>query len=379
MDTKQFGKSSPGRVVPIADSEFAFIPNPLPPEWTFPATLWPFLSEAKQTVGILEGLGRTLPHPAILLRPLVNREAIQSSRLEGTHATPRELLLFEMEPRDPEPGEKQVNDWREVFNYRVALEKAISSDLPLSLRLIREMHQNLLTGVRGNDKAPGDFRRIQVAIGSNYRFVPPPADSLPECLNQFEISMHAPSPYDSLVDCYLTHYQFETIHPFMDGNGRVGRLLLAVMMQKKCSLSKPWLYLSEYFEKHRDEYFQRLFEVSATARWAEWIEFCIRGTIAQAKSAIERCDKLRAIRENYLQRLADAGGNVRLNQIVERLFYSPYVQVTDIAAQLNVTYPTAKADLDRMVKAKILKNLPNAHQKTYYAPDVFEAAFADLE
>ena len=283
-----------------------------------------------------------------------------------------------MEPRDPEPGEKQVNDWREVFNYRLALDKAIASELPLSLRLIREMHQNLLTGVRGNDKAPGDFRRIQVAIGSNHRFVPPPADVLPECLKHFEISMHTKSPYDPLVDCYLTHYQFETIHPFMDGNGRVGRLLLAVMMQKKCSLSKPWLYLSEYFEKHRDEYFQRLFEVSTAARWAEWAEFCIRGTIAQASSAIDRCDKLRAIRENYLQRLADVGGNVRLNQIVENLFYSPYVQVTDVVTRLNVTYPTAKADLDRMVKAKILKHLPNAHQKTYYAPEVFDAAFADL-
>jgi Fic family protein len=344
----------------------------------FPGDIVAGIGEAKAKVALLEGLGRTLPNPAILLRPLASREAIQSSRLEGTHATPRELLLFEMEPREAKSGEKQVNDWREVFNYRLALDHAVNSDLPLSLRLIRDMHRDLLTGVRGNDRAPGEFRRIQVAIATNHRFVPPPADLVPDCLNRFEKHIHAPSSYDPFVDCYLMHYQFETIHPFMDGNGRVGRLLLAITIQKRCGLTKPWLYLSEYFEKHREEYFQRLFEVSTHARWAEWVEFCIKGTIEQAASAAERCDKLRSIREKYLLRLTDVGGNVRLNQIVENLFYSPYVQVTDVATQLKVTYPTAKADLDRMVKAKILKVLPNANRKTYFAPEVFDAAYADL-
>lgn len=379
MDSGRFGIKSPGILVPISGSEHAFVPDRLPPQWEFSVSLWPILADAKAKVALLEGVGRTLPNPAILLQPLASREAIQSSRLEGTYASPRELLLFEMDPREAKPGEDHVHDWREVFNYRKALDHAIASELPLSLRLVREMHRLLLSGVRGTDRAPGEFRRIQVAIGVNRRFVPPPPDRLTECLNTFEKHMHATSPYDPLVDCFLTHYQFETIHPFVDGNGRVGRLLLAVMIQKRCHLTKPWLYLSEYFQRHRDEYCQKLFDVSAEGDWARWVEFCLQGTIEQATATVERCDKLRLIREKYMKRLSDVGGSVRLNQIVENLFYSPYARVTDVARHLEVTYPTAKADIDRLVKARILRELKNTAQRTFYAPEIYDAAYADIE
>jgi Fic family protein len=379
MDISRFGVKSPGELVPIAGGEHGFVPSPLPPGWEFPAKLWPALAEAKARVALLEGVGRTLPNPGLLLQPLAGREAIQSSRLEGTYASPRELLLFELEPREAGPGEEQVNDWREVLNYRRALEHAITSGLPLCLRLVRDLHRILLTGVRGKERAPGQFRKIQVAIGTNQRFVPPPPDRLASCLDGLEKSFHATSPYDPLIDCFLTHYQFETIHPFMDGNGRVGRLLLAVMLKERCALTKPWLYLSEFFEKHRDEYCQRLFEVSTTADWERWVEFCLQGTIQQAAATVERCERLRRTREKCMQKLAKAGGSVRLNQIVENLFHSPYVRVTDVAKQLGVTYPTAKADLDRLVKARILKPLQNTARKTFYAPDVYDAAYADMD
>jgi Fic family protein len=198
-------------------------------------------------------------------------------------------------------------------------------------------------------------------------------------LDAFEKYLHAASPFDPLVDCFLNHYQFETIHPFMDGNGRVGRLLLAVMIQHRCSLSKTWLYLSEFFERNRDEYCQRLFNVSADGDWEGWIEFCLKGTIEQANATVQRCDKLRAIREKFMQKLTEVGGSVRLNQIVETLFHSPFVRVADMAKQLQVTYPTAKADIDRLVKARMLRPLKNATQKTFYAPEVYEAAYADIE
>jgi Fic family protein len=223
---------SPGALVPIWGNEWAFVPDPLPPSWEFPLSLWPLLAEAKSKVALLEGVGRTLPNPAILLKPLAQREAIQSSRIEGTYATPKELLLFEME-REAKPGEEKISDQQEVFNYRRALDHAMSSDLPLSLRLIREMHSILLEGVRGKDKRPGEFRRVPVAIGTDHRFVPPPPDQPTPCLNALEKYLNTKaSAYDPLIDCLLSHYQFETIHPFMDGNGRVGRLLFIAMIQQ---------------------------------------------------------------------------------------------------------------------------------------------------
>ena len=188
MDSSLFSPKSPGKVVQISGGEHAFLPDPLPPDWEFPADLWPLLAEAKQQIGILEGIGRLLPNPGILLRPLEDREAIRSSSLEGTYATPKELLLFELSPREAESPSDPVNDHREVWNYRVALRHGIESELPLSLRLLKEMHALLLDGVRGRDKNPGNFRSIQVAIGSSFRFVPPPPEQVPACWTQWRFT-----------------------------------------------------------------------------------------------------------------------------------------------------------------------------------------------
>ena len=169
-----------------------------------------------------------------------------------------------------------------------------------------------------------------------------------------------------MVVSRAANYQFETIHPFIDGNGRVGRLLLAIMLQQRCGFSRPWLYMSEYLEKHREEYIQRLFNISAKGGIAG--SNCLQGTIAQAKDTLERCERLRAIREQHMQRLTDVGGTVRLNQIVERTFHSPFIRVADLPKQLRVTYPTAKADIERPVQAGILKELPNVTPKTFFCP-----------
>lgn len=380
MDVSRFISGCPGEIIAIGSNEHAFVPAPLPPQWQFPADLWPLLAEAKQQVGILEGLGRNLPNPGILLRPLGDREAIRSSELEGTYATPKELLLFEMAPRESKSAEDRVNDWREVFNYRTAMNFGTNSSLPLSLRLIRQLHKILLTGVRGKDRTPGEFRRVQVAIGSTKRFVPPPPPQLMVCLDPFEKYLHDPSGrFDPLVECFLIHYQFETIHPFIDGNGRVGRLLLAVMLYQCCELSKPWLYMSEFFERYRDEYIHCLFNVSARGNWRDWIEFCLRGVSAQARDTVERCERLRTIREAFMQRLTRVGGNVRLNQIVEHVFDVPFVRITDLPDRLGITYPTAKADVERLVQAGILQQLDDVTPKTFFAPEIFHIAYEGIE
>ena len=197
--------------------------------------------------------------------------------------------------RDPQPRESKSEDdpanrQREVFNYRKALHEAVNSPLPLSLRLLRDLHRTLLDQVRGRNRSPGDFRKIQVAIGSDLRFVPPPPQKVMPCLDQLEKYFHAKNvPFDSLVNCFLVHYQFETIHPLIDGNGRVGRLLLAVMLKQCCEHSKPWLYLSEYFEQHREEARGTACSTSSSCLTGEqWVEFCLRGTVHQAKTTIHR-------------------------------------------------------------------------------------------
>jgi Fic family protein len=246
----------------------------------------------------------------------------------------------------------------------------------LSLRLIRELHATLMTGVRGKDRSPGAFRQGQVAIGVSHRFVPPPPQRLDECLDAFEKYLHVEQArYDPLVNCLLIHYQFETIHPFNDGNGRIGRLLLALMIQRCCRLSKPWLYLSEYYEEHRDEYAQCLFNVSAKADWETWIEFSLLGTVTQARDTIQRCERLLQTREAFMQKLREVGGSVRLHQIVEDVFHSPFVRVADLSRRLNVSYPTAKSDIERLVQAGILAELDNVTPKTFYAPAVFNVSY----
>ena len=328
---------------------------------------------------LLEGLGRHLHDPSILFQPLQGREAIQSSALEGTYATPRELLLFELEPKQPTQQDDPANAWKEVFNYQLALRFGTTTDLPLSLRLIRKLHGILMEGVRGEEHTPGEFRQLQVAIGVSRRFVPPPPQQLKDLLDAFEKYLHAANDYDPLVDCYLAHYQFESIHPFRDGNGRVGRLLLAIMIQHRCKLTHPWLYLSNFFVKNREEYVQRLFQVSTNNSWGEWIEFCLRGTIEQSRSTIECCDQLRALKGGYMQRIAGVGGHVRLNRIVEDLFRLPIVRVIDLPARLGITYPTAKSDVDRLVEAKILSELADTPVKAFSAPEIMHIVYAGLE
>jgi Fic family protein len=310
---------------------------------------------------------------------LENREALRSSSLEGTYATPKELLLFEL-PEAEDAGsstsrqEGRVNAWREVYNYRRALtQSSEASVIDAPLFLIRQLHTVLLTGVRGYDRSPGAFRQQQVYIGADHRFVPPPPEHVSGCLEELEKFIKNADPaIPPLVRAFLVHYQFETIHPFNDGNGRVGRLLMTLMIRDLCHHRRPWLYLSAFFDRHKDEYIDRPFAVSAQDDWTGWIEFCLRATLSQAKDTFERCTKLLRLREDYRARVAD---RKRLPAIVDMLFSNQYVRTSSLAKSLDVTYPTAQCDIDQLTAMGILQELPGLFPKTYFAPHIYNVAF----
>ncbi|MBC2710063.1 MAG: Fic family protein [Desulfosarcina sp.] len=381
MDKSRFSDGALGKLQKISIQEewdYAFIPESLPGSWDIPQAVWPLLVEAREELARLDGVGRHMPNYDLLLRPLQQREAIRSSSLEGTYATPEQLLLFEIDPKEPKSHRDPVNSWKEVFNYGDALRlgQKLLTDLPISLRFIRELHKALMRGVRGFERDPGNFRRTQVHIGSDRRFIPPPANEVTESLNKFENYIHSDSTIDPLVFCFMAHYQFETIHPFLDGNGRVGRLLLSLMIYEKCSLTKPWLYLSSYFDKYKDEYIDKLFKVSAHGDWENWISFCLRGTIVASKDAIVRFDALVKLRETY-QNVIRA--SFRLSQIIEGLFKSPIITIPQVARIHNVSYPTARSDVEKMVEIGILKKSEMQRRpEVFFAEKILKSAYSDI-
>ncbi len=385
MNKSRFSKNSLGTLEKIITDDgydWAFTPVPLNEKWEMPQELWPTLSKAKEELARLDGVGRHMHgNCEILLTPLQKREALKSSSLEGAYATAEELLLFEKKPKDPTSEHDQVNAWREVFNYGKALQvgQDLMTSLPISIRLIKEMHLELLTGVRGANKNPGGFRRNQVHIGSDRRFIPPPAYKAIECMNILELFINTTNKIDPLIFAFLVHYQFETIHPFSDGNGRVGRLLLSLMIYERCELRMPWLYLSEFFDRYKDEYVSNLFNVSANGDWKTYLEFCLQATIQQATESVTRFDSLVELQQTYHKVVAESGGNARLHRIVDFLFREPIITIPEIKTLLETSYPTAKSDIALLISLDILR--PSAKErrpKLYFAADIFDIAYKDV-
>jgi Fic family protein len=380
VDIGRFTEFKTGQLEPIETqrgSDWAFVPNPLPPNWTVPTNLWPLIVKARDRVGRLDGIGRTLPDPFLLLRPLQRREALRSSSLEGTYISPKELFLFELDKHRHSEIEGKASEWREVYNYYLALQKGrtrIKAGSPINSELIKLLHRMLMTGTRGEEKSPGEFRDCQVFVGASRRFIPPPVTRLTQCVESLEQCFTAPPPgIDELVMAFIVHYQFEAIHPFKDGNGRIGRLLLSLMIFDWLNLSEPWLYLSEYFERFRSDYTEKMFRVSAEGDWEEWIRYCLEGTIQEAESAIERCAKLRGLKERYLKTVGSA--SIRMHAIIDYLFSTPVLNVLDAKKRFGVTYPTAKADITKLVDAGILMPLENTHPQAYGAREIWDVAF----
>ena len=368
MNPTDFRAPEAGRVIRARGGYHAFIPAPLPPKLTYDDDLVLALSQADAALSELSGLGRHLPNPHLLIAPYVRREAVLSSRIEGTTTSLGELLLEEVAAgsarRDPD-------DVREVRNYVRALEHGIPRlrSLPLSLRLVRELHERLMRGVRGEYATPGEFRRSQNWIGvprstvETAVYLPPPPEHLMEVLGAWERFLQDRGRTPDLVQCALMHEQFEAIHPFLDGNGRVGRLLISLFLIERGRLSQPLLYLSAYFEEHRREYYDGLQRVRTDGDWTGWIRFFLAGVEQISREAVAQAGRLMDLRERWRARLADRPKTV---QLVDALLVNPYMSVARAQRLLEVSNPTARQAVARLEKLGLLTEVTGRDWRRLY-------------
>jgi Fic family protein len=368
-----FRHSTSGRLVRAGGGEaayWAFVPNPLPPRFTLSAELVSTLSEADRALGELAGLGRTLANPHLLIGPFIRREAVLSSRIEGTQADVTDLYAYEA-GQLALPGLKPPpeTDVREVLNYVRALEYGLEriEELPVSLRLMRELHARLMEGVRGEKSFPGEFRRTQNWIGPREctllqaDFVPPPVEAMLPALHAFEEYLHAADALPALIRLALIHYQFEAIHPFVDGNGRIGRLLLSLLLVHWQLLPLPLLYLSAFFEASRDAYYGLLLHVSQVGDWAGWILFFLKGVAEQARDAIARTQALQDLHMEWRERLqARPRSSASALRLLDELFISPILTVPRAKKVLGVTHRAASLIVGRLVDEGILTLAPDS-------------------
>jgi len=384
LQVSLFTENKTGRLVKINNmlgEEYSFLPDDLPTEWSWSNNIWKLLAEATAALGSLNGAGKYLPNPRLLLSPLQRREALISSRLEGTYTDPEQQLLFDFDIFKKDQDEQTIENLKEVSNYRKALNYYFESKdkLPISKRLIRSLHKILLDSVRGGTREPGSFRKVQVMIGRPARFIPPPPHLYNQLLNNLEEFIHTKKDIHPLIEAFLVHYQFEAIHPFRDGNGRVGRIMLAIMIAEGCNLSHSWLYMSPYFDANRDEYIDRLFRVSADGQWEEWIEFCLRGVVQQAKDAEERFVRLMGLSKEFKERINRVGGSHRLYNIVDDLFIAPVIQTASHARQHDIAYNTAKQDIHRLIQVGILsKSESMTRPVTYVSDEILRIIFEGI-
>ncbi len=357
-----------------------FVPEPLPRALRLDGETVLALSDADTSLGRLAGAGRLLPNPHLLVDPYITREAVASSRIEGTQTSLSEVLEANATGRST-----SGSDVGEVQNYIAALSTGLRrlAEMPLCLRLIREVHGVLMEGVRGEERRPGEFRTTPNWIGSptdtpdNAAFVPPLPDEMGGLLDDLERFLNEDVRLPVLVRCALVHYQFETIHPFLDGNGRLGRLLAVFYLVQQRALPQPLLYLSGYFEGHRSAYYDHLQAVRERGSMQEWLQFFLTAVAVQAADAIERAERLADLRERY--RLELASSRSRASEVVDLMMTNPFITVRQVQESLGVTQPGALNLLRGIEGRGWLRDLGTVGRggRTYWlAPEVF-AVIAD--
>lgn len=371
MDVERLKKSPTGRLIRTSKDHWAFVPNPLPPPGLdrFSADFIGILSEADRGIGALKALSRLVPNPNLLVAPYVRKEAVQSSRIEGTQASLSDIFYYEASKEKPKHA-----DTLEVLNYVRAMNHGFSrlKELPLSLRLVKEIHLKLMENVRGEKMRPGEFRTTQNWIGppgcslADATFVPPPVSEMTEALAQWEGFLHSDDSIVPLIKCALMHYQFEAIHPFLDGNGRVGRLLITLYLCEKGYLEHPIFYLSDFFERYRNEYYDLLLEVSRDGNWDAWLRYFIRGVAEQSRVAEETGHKILGLQKKYRQQLQTESVSRSVFQLLDMLFLNPFVSLPGVSDYLKITWPTAKASVERLVKLGILKEVSGRKRSRIY-------------
>ena len=354
-----------GRYVRQAGHYRAFIPNPLPPQppVRIDGTLQRRLSDADLALGRLDGSIQTLPNPDLFVLMYVRKEAVLSSQIEGTQSSLQDLLAAEARIF----GLRRSQDVDEVINYVSAMNHGIRrlAEIPVSVRLIREIHDKLLQGVRGSQLTPGELRRSQNWIGpagcslNEATFVPPPPHLLADSFSDLEKFLHTVDDLPILVKIGLAHAQFETIHPFLDGNGRVGRLLITLLLCEKRILQNPVLYLSYFFKKNRQRYYDLLQETRDSGDFEGWLAFFLQGVAEVSRQAAETARRILSLREEHRNRIAEGLGRAAGNghRLLEHLFERPIVSVTDVERLLGITYPAANALIGRMVSLDLLQEM----------------------
>lgn len=376
MKPEEYQTPEAGEVLRVATGYYAFLPALLPPDIEYTSALVNALSDADTALGELSGVGRLIPNPHLLIPSYIRREAVLSSRIEGTLTDLPDLWLEEIKP-----GEKRVADAdiREVQNYVRALEYGTRRlrELPLSLRLVREIHKRLMEGVRGSQATPGKFRRSQNWIGTpgstllDAQYVPPPPDQLMPILANWEEYLHNRTGYPDLIQCAVMHEQFEAIHPFLDGNGRIGRLLITLFLMERERLSQPLLYLSAYLEAHRQEYYELLQNVRMHGDWDSWIKFFLLGVSETARLAMRQASQLMDLRERYREQLVKQPKAVML---IDELFGNPYITVARAEKLLGVSNPTARRTVEFLQEQGILQEITGRDWgKVYLANAIAEA------
>ena len=367
MDIQQ---SPAGQIVKSPKGYNAFVPHSLPPKLEWDNAVVNSLSRADFLLGKLAREGSKLPNPHLLMRPFITREAVLSSKIEGTQATLGEILAANAGAH----VKQNPDDLQEVKNYINALDYGLKrlTELPLSLRLIKEIHEYLMQGARGSHATPGEFRCSQNWIGSpgctlnTAKFVPPPPDNLMNCLGELENFLHDRS-LPPLIHIALCHYQFETIHPFLDANGRVGRLLIMLLLVEQKILPSPLLYLSAFFEATRDEYYKQLYNVSSKGTWHEWLIYFLNGVAVQSEDVLSRAERINELLNQWKVDVASSGSQVAVD-LVQHLAVNPYFTTNKIAEDLEVAYSTAQRGVQKLEAAGIIKKTnDNKRDKVYCA------------
>lgn len=362
----------------------AFMPKALPPDppLSIDNELQALLSRADRCLGRLDGSIRTLPNADLFVFMYVRKEAVLSSQIEGTQSSLNDVLEAEAEILDPE----RPRDVSEVLNYVRAMNYGLArlDDLPLFVRLIREIHDVLMRGVRGGQRDPGELRQIQNWIGPHgctifeASFVPPPPQAVPECLAQLELFMHADT-LPVLIEVGLAHAQFETIHPFLDGNGRMGRLLIAFMLCQRDVLQTPVLYLSHYFKRHRQEYYEHLQAIRDNGDWEGWLKFFLVGVSEVAREATDTARAIVDLREAHRSLITEHFGRVAANglKVLERLYATPIIKVQDIVNLTKVSFPAANNLMNKFVAHGLLTEITGQARNRLFRYTPYIELFSD--
>ncbi|MEO8197835.1 MAG: Fic family protein [Thermoanaerobaculia bacterium] len=379
------GGTRAGQYLPQPAGYHAFLPAPLPPDppIVLSGELQGLLSAADRALGRLDGSVLTLPNPDLFVFMYVRKEAVLSSQIEGTQSSLQDLLAAEAKLFDV----NLPRDVDEVLNYVRAMNHGLArlADLPVSVRLIREIHAELMEGVRGGRLQPGELRTSQNWIGpagstiATASFVPPPPGEVPDALSALEKFLHQQDDFPPLVKIALAHVQFETIHPFLDGNGRVGRLLITFLLTEGGVLQKPVLYLSHYFKQHRQEYYDYLQAVRIRGDWEGWLAFFLRGVIAVAGEATETARRILRLREEHRAAITAKLGRTAGNghKVLDALYDRPIVSVNDVRELTGTTFPAANSVVAQLVDLGILTEVTGnkRNRRFRYAPYI--ALFQD--